>query len=108
MARSLGASLTARRGDDDRAGPCPAGRARAGEGKAGRPSGAGARAGVGEYSMTIQTRPLTPAFGVEILGVNLRHVDDATFAEISRAFNDHSVLLFRAQGLDDEEQIAFS
>jgi alpha-ketoglutarate-dependent 2,4-dichlorophenoxyacetate dioxygenase len=58
--------------------------------------------------MAIQTRPLTPAFGAEIAGVDLRRVDAATFAEIARAFNDHSVLLFRAQGLDDDEQIAFS
>ena len=58
--------------------------------------------------MTLALRPLQQAFGVEIQHVDVRHVDDATFAEIVEAFDEHSVLLFRGQTIGDEEQIAFS
>ena len=56
----------------------------------------------------LATRALHPLFGVEILGVDVRRVDDGTFKEIVEVFNDHSVLLFRGQTLTDEEQIHFS
>jgi alpha-ketoglutarate-dependent 2,4-dichlorophenoxyacetate dioxygenase len=52
--------------------------------------------------------PLHPSLGVEVLDVDVRHVDDAAFAGILEAFEDHSVLLFRGQSLGDDEQIAFS
>lgn len=58
--------------------------------------------------MRLATRRLYPLFGVEILGVDVKRVDDATFQEIAAAFNEYSVLLFRGQSLTDEEQIAFS
>ena len=58
--------------------------------------------------MALATRRLHPLFGAEILGVDVKRVDDATFAEIVAAFNEYSVLLFRGQSLTDEEQIAFS
>jgi alpha-ketoglutarate-dependent 2,4-dichlorophenoxyacetate dioxygenase len=58
--------------------------------------------------MALGLRPLHEKFGVEVTGVDLRHLDDATFASIAAAFEEHSVLLFRAQSLDDAEQIAFS
>ena len=58
--------------------------------------------------MALETRPLHPQIGVEIVGVDVRRVDDPTFAEIRRAFEDHSLLLFRGQSLGDGEQIAFS
>ncbi len=58
--------------------------------------------------MTLQTRSLHPAFGVEIVGVDVRRVDEATFAEIVTAFEEHSVLLFRGQRVGDDEQIDFS
>jgi alpha-ketoglutarate-dependent 2,4-dichlorophenoxyacetate dioxygenase len=58
--------------------------------------------------MTLQTRSLHPAFGVEIVGVDVRRVDEATFAEIATAFEEHSVLLFRGQRVGDDEQIDFS
>jgi alpha-ketoglutarate-dependent taurine dioxygenase len=56
--------------------------------------------------MSLALRPLHPTFGVEILRVDVRGVDDAVFKEIVDAFNDHSVLLFRGQTLTDEEQIS--
>jgi alpha-ketoglutarate-dependent 2,4-dichlorophenoxyacetate dioxygenase len=58
--------------------------------------------------MTLQTRRLQSGFGVEILGVDVRRVDEAVFAEIVEAFEEHSVLLFRGQQIGDEEQVAFS
>jgi alpha-ketoglutarate-dependent 2,4-dichlorophenoxyacetate dioxygenase len=58
--------------------------------------------------MTIETRPLHPLFGAEILRVNVRQLDAGTFAEVARAFEEHSVLLFRGQALSDAEQVAFS
>ncbi len=58
--------------------------------------------------MALQTSRLHPLFGVEIAGLDVRHVDDATFAGIVEAFNAHSVLLFRRQPIGDDEQIAFS
>jgi alpha-ketoglutarate-dependent 2,4-dichlorophenoxyacetate dioxygenase len=58
--------------------------------------------------MALETIPLHPLFGVEITGVDIRHLDDTTFAAIADAFEEHSVLLFRGQPVSDEEQIAFS
>jgi alpha-ketoglutarate-dependent 2,4-dichlorophenoxyacetate dioxygenase len=58
--------------------------------------------------MTLRTRALHPLFGVEIEAVDVRRIDDETFRRIVDALNEHSVLLFRRQPLDDEEQVAFS
>lgn len=59
--------------------------------------------------MGLQVRPLTPVFGAEVTGFSIRHgVDDAAFAEIERAFDEHTLLLFPGQSVSDEEQIAFS
>jgi alpha-ketoglutarate-dependent 2,4-dichlorophenoxyacetate dioxygenase len=58
--------------------------------------------------MALQTRPLQSCFGVELVGVDVRKVDEALFAEIVEAFEEHSVLLFRGQQIGDEEQIAFT
>lgn len=59
--------------------------------------------------MSLTIRELTPVFGAEINDVDItRPVEDSVFAEISAAFEEYSVLLFRDQVLDDEQQIAFS
>ena len=58
--------------------------------------------------MALQTRPLQSCFGVELVGVDVRKVDGALFAQIVEAFEQHSVLLFRGQQIGDEEQIAFT
>ena len=58
--------------------------------------------------MTLVVRQLTPVFGAEITGVDLRNLDDATFARIEDAFETYSVLIFPEQDLDDDAQIAFS
>src|SRR5262245_40691769 len=58
--------------------------------------------------MTLRTRPLHPLFGVEVIGVDVRRVADDVFAALVEAFNEHSVLLFRGQRVDDAEQVEFS
>jgi alpha-ketoglutarate-dependent 2,4-dichlorophenoxyacetate dioxygenase len=59
--------------------------------------------------MTITIRPLHPLFCAEIGGVDTgKPMDDGTFAEIRAAFDEHSVLVFHDQSLDDERQMEFS
>ena len=57
---------------------------------------------------TITVFPSGKPLGAEIRGVDLRALTDADFAAIQRAWNDHSVLLFRGQQLTDDDLIAFS
>ncbi|MBC6437758.1 MAG: TauD/TfdA family dioxygenase [Rhodobacteraceae bacterium] len=48
--------------------------------------------------------PLTPAFGVEVTGLNLMDVTaDCIFPEIRALFEEHSALLFRGQDLNGEK-----
>ncbi len=57
----------------------------------------------------MKLRALHPAFGVELSGVDItRPLDDAAFAPIRAAFEEHGLLLFRDQDLDDAKQVAFS
>jgi taurine dioxygenase len=56
----------------------------------------------------IQVVPTGAALGAELRGVDLREIDDGTFAAIHRAWLDHLVLLFRGQTLDDDDLIGFS
>ena len=59
--------------------------------------------------MPLTVTPLTPVFCAEIAGVDIRKpLDDATFAKIRAAFDDHSILVFPGQPMNDEQQIAFS
>src|SRR5919197_2579819 len=56
----------------------------------------------------MKLRQLAPAIGVEVQGVDLSlPLDDATFREIERAWQAHSVLLFRQQTLNDIQQVEF-
>jgi taurine dioxygenase len=52
--------------------------------------------------------PGAPRLGAEIVGVDLRSIDDPGFAAIHCAWIDHQVLLFRGQQLTDADLIAFS
>ena len=54
--------------------------------------------------------PLGPGFAAELRGVTLAEVaaDDAAYAAVRAAFEEHSVLLFRGQEVTDEGQLAFS
>ena len=54
-------------------------------------------------SRRLHTRPLHPLFGAEVLGgVDVRKLDDASFAEIARAIEEYSVVLIARQKLDDD------
>lgn len=59
--------------------------------------------------MAITVTRLTPGFAARVDGVDVtRPMDEPTWAEIRAAFEEHSVLVFRGQPVDDERQIAFS
>ncbi|GAA4344246.1 TauD/TfdA family dioxygenase [Pigmentiphaga soli] len=54
-------------------------------------------------------RPLTPALGAEVLGVDLAApMSEDTFRKIEEAFNQYSVLVFRGQDLTEDQHVAFS
>ncbi len=54
--------------------------------------------------------PLGPGFAAELRGVTLTDVasDDAAYAAVRAAFEEHSVLVFRGQDVTDEVQLGFS
>ncbi|OBJ67062.1 TauD/TfdA dioxygenase family protein [Mycobacterium colombiense] len=54
--------------------------------------------------------PLGPGFAAELRGVAIHEVaaDDAVYAAVRAAFEEHSVLVFRDQEVTDEAQLAFS
>lgn len=57
----------------------------------------------------VTVRPLSPAIGVEVGGVDLSGpLGDAAFASIRRAWEEHCVALFRGQQLGQQEQIRFA
>ncbi len=57
----------------------------------------------------MKTSPLHNHFGVEVHDVDLQHVrKDQDYPEIRTLFDEHSVLLFRNQALDEDEQIALA
>jgi alpha-ketoglutarate-dependent 2,4-dichlorophenoxyacetate dioxygenase len=59
--------------------------------------------------MTIAVTRLTPCFAARIDGADItRPLAEDTWAAIRAAFEEHSVLVFRGQPLDDDTQIAFS
>jgi alpha-ketoglutarate-dependent 2,4-dichlorophenoxyacetate dioxygenase len=59
--------------------------------------------------MTLTVTPLAAGFAARVDGVDVREpIAEADWAGIRAALDEHSVLVFRGQPLDDEEQIAFS
>ena len=58
--------------------------------------------------MPLTIRPVTPAVGAEISGVNLSRLSDADFTQIEHAWNRHGALLFRDQQISDDDLLAFS
>lgn len=67
-----------------------------------------AAAGGGGAPRAIEIVPTGKALGAEVRNIDLKRLDDATFAAFLRAFHDHSVLLVRGQTLSDQDLIAFS
>jgi taurine dioxygenase len=59
--------------------------------------------------MTLAIKPLSPALGAEISGIDLRQdVSEETFAEILDVWHKHLVILFRDQSLTEDDQIRFA
>jgi taurine dioxygenase len=56
----------------------------------------------------IEVRPIAGACGAEVHGVDLaKPLDDATFAEVRRAFVENQVIFFRDQNLTEDQHKAF-
>jgi len=53
-------------------------------------------------------RPLSPALGAEITGIDVADLDDAAFSVVRDTFHENLVVVFRGQKLDPESHIAFS
>ena len=52
---------------------------------------------------------LTPVFAARVDGIDItRELDASAWERVRSAFEEHSVLVFRGQALDDERQVAFS
>jgi taurine dioxygenase len=59
--------------------------------------------------MSIDVVPTGAALGAEIRGVDLAEsIDDATFAAIERAYDEHGVIFFRGQRITPPQQVAFT
>lgn len=56
---------------------------------------------------TISIEPLDATLGAIVTGVRLAELDNAGWAVIEAAFNEHAVLIFPDQHLSDDEQMAF-
>ncbi|MFL5050258.1 MAG: TauD/TfdA dioxygenase family protein [Xanthobacteraceae bacterium] len=64
---------------------------------------------VAEEPSAFAVRPLSPALGAEIVGVDLSHkLDDATARQILAAWHAHLVLLFRNQDLSEDDEVRFA
>lgn len=59
--------------------------------------------------MPLTLKPLHPLFVAEVGGVDLRQVpDEDTLARLHLAMDQHAVLVFRDQAIDDDQQMAFA
>ena len=57
----------------------------------------------------LTVRPLHPALGAEVRGIDMRQaLDDATRQELLDAWTQHLVLVFPGQPVTDEEHVAFT
>ncbi|MGE0699617.1 MAG: TauD/TfdA dioxygenase family protein [Hyphomicrobiaceae bacterium] len=57
----------------------------------------------------IEVVPTGASLGADVRGLDIsQDIDDATFAAVYKAWNDHLVLRFRGQSLDDDRLVAFS
>ena len=55
------------------------------------------------------TRPLSPALGAEIIGLDVSQpIDEETIAELVQLWSDNIVLLFRKPDMTQEEQLRFA
>jgi taurine dioxygenase len=67
------------------------------------------RIATGVTAMPLEVRTLSPALGAEISGVDLRNeIAPDTLASIIDAWHQHLIILFRNQGLSEDDQIRFA
>src|SRR5487761_655264 len=58
---------------------------------------------------SLEIKPLSPAIGIEVLGVDLaRPLDESSFARIRRAWEENCIALFRGQSFDELAQAEFA
>lgn len=55
-----------------------------------------------------EARPISPAIGAELIGVDLREVDDTLIAEVRAALLAYKVVFFRDQQITRDQHIAFA
>jgi taurine dioxygenase len=56
----------------------------------------------------LEVRPISGTLGADVLGVDLREVDDDLFAKIHAALLEHQVIFFRETKLSDEQHQALA
>src|SRR5260221_7066773 len=62
-----------------------------------------------QSSTGMSLRPLAPAIGAEVQGLDLAEpIDEVTFEAVRDSFHRHLVLVFPGQSLDAAQHIAFS
>lgn len=57
---------------------------------------------------SFDVRPISPAIGAEVMGVDLSSIDGQTFAAIHDTWLNYNVLLFRDQNISDQDLVSFS
>ena len=66
-------------------------------------------AGSASVAENIKTRPLSPAIGAEIIGVDLSQPTDAeTKQKMLDIWHDNLVILIRDQNLDEDSHVRFA
>src|SRR5215472_8501584 len=65
-------------------------------------------ASAGRLASALSVVPTGAALGAEISGLDLKRLDDSSFARLLQVWHDHSVVLVRDQQLGDRDLIAFS
>ena len=56
----------------------------------------------------LQIAPLSPAIGIKVAGIDVRHLSDADFKRIEEAWLQNCIALFPGQSLTQEEQVEFA
>ena len=59
-------------------------------------------------TIQLETRPLMPAFGVEILDVDIASADRETLSKVATLLFRHGAIVLRGQSLDQAAQVAFT
>ena len=57
--------------------------------------------------VALQLRPVAPTLGAEVRGLDVRRLDEVSFAAVQRAFVEHRLLVFKDQSVSPEELMGF-